>query len=40
MRPHCQSDFEAEFVAEALLTWTVAGEGFDEIYEVIQKILK
>ena len=40
VRPHCQSDFEAEFVAEALLTWTVAGEGFDEIYEVIQKILK
>lgn len=40
VRPLCQSDFEAEFVAEALLTWTVAGEGFDEIYQVIQKILK
>jgi AcrR family transcriptional regulator len=34
----CQSEFEAEFIAEALLTWTVAGEGFDEIYLVIQKI--
>ena len=34
----CQSEFEAEFIAEALLTWTVAGEGFDEIYRVIQKI--
>ena len=40
VRPFCQSDFEAEFVAEALLTWTVAGEGFDEIYQVIRKILK
>ena len=39
MRPLCQNDFEAEFVAEALLTWTVAGEGFDEIYQVIRKIL-
>ena len=35
----CQSEFEAEFVAEAVLTWTVAGEGFEEIYKVIQKIL-
>lgn len=37
--PFCQSEFEAEFVAEAVLTWTVAGEGFDEIYKVIRKIL-
>lgn len=37
--PFCQREFEAEFIAEALLTWTVAGEGFDEIYFVIQKIL-
>ena len=36
----CENDFEAEFIAEALLTWTVAGEGFDEIYAVIRKILK
>ena len=34
----CQSEFEAEFIAEALLTWTVAGEGFGEIYRVLQKI--
>ena len=38
LRGCCQSDFEAEFVAESLLTWTVAGESFDEIYEVIRKI--
>ena len=36
----CENDFEAEFIAEALLTWTVAGEGFDEIYAVIRKIFK
>lgn len=40
LQPYCESDFEAEFVAEALLTWTVAGEGFDEIYCVIQKIFR
>ena len=36
----CESEFEAEFIAESLLTWTVAGEGFEEIYCVIQKIFK
>lgn len=36
----CQNEFEAEFIAEALLTWTVAGEGFEEIYQVIRKILE
>ncbi|MBR6555689.1 MAG: TetR/AcrR family transcriptional regulator [Clostridia bacterium] len=40
LQPFCQSEFEAEFVAEAVLTWTVAGEGFDAIYQVIQKILR
>ena len=32
-------EFTCEFIVEALLTWTVAGEGFDEIYQVIRKIL-
>lgn len=36
----CHSEFEAEFIAEALLTWTVAGEGFEEINRVIQKIVQ
>ena len=40
LRSFCQSDFEAEFAAEALLTWTVEGEGFDEIYHVMKKIFK
>ena len=38
LQPFCQSEFESEFAAEALLTWTVAGEGFEEIYQVMQKL--
>ena len=34
-----KSDFEAEFIAEALLTWTVAGKGFEEIYTILEKLL-
>ena len=40
LRPFCQSDFEAEFVAEALLTWTVAGEGVDAICQVLLKLFR
>lgn len=40
LRRFCNNDFESEFIAEALLTWTVAGEGFEEIYQVIQKIVE
>ena len=35
----CAADFTAEFVAEAMLTWTVAGKGFEEIYAIIEKII-
>ena len=38
LRKFCESDFAAEFVAEALLTWTTAGKPFDEIYGMIGKI--
>ena len=37
LRKFCSSDFAAEFVAEALLTWTMAGKTFDEIYCMIGK---
>jgi len=37
--PFCQSEFEAEFLAEALLTWTAAGKGFEEIFTIIKKLL-
>ena len=38
MRKFTDSDFAAEFVAEALLTWSMAGKSFDEIYGMIDKI--
>ena len=33
----CQSEFAAEFVAENLLTWSMAGKTFDELYETMKK---
>ena len=38
LRKFCSSDFSSEFIAEALLTWTMAGKGFDEIYGMIDKL--
>lgn len=34
------ASFLAEYIAEALLTWTVQGKGFDEQFEIIGKLLK
>lgn len=34
----CGDEFSALFIAESLLTWTMAGRSFDEIYGVIDKI--
>ncbi len=33
-------DFTSEFIAEALVTWTTSGKSFDEIYSVIEKLIK
>ncbi len=38
LRKFCADDFTAEFLAESLLVWTIAGKSFDEIYGVIQKL--
>lgn len=38
LRKFCGSDFTAEFIAEALLTWTMAGKTFDKIYGMVQKL--
>lgn len=38
LRKFCCDDFTAEFVAEALLTWTTAGKPFNEIYGILQKL--
>ena len=39
VRKFCCSDFAADFIAEALLTWTMAGKSFDEIYDMIDKLI-
>ena len=38
LRKFCSGDFAAEFIAEALLTWTMAGKTFEEIYGMIGKL--
>ena len=38
LRKFCGSDFAAEFIAEALLTWTMDGKPFDEIYGMIDSL--
>ena len=38
-RPLCENDFTADFSAEAMLTWTVAGIPFDQLYVLLKKIM-
>jgi len=38
IRRFCRDDFTAEFIAEAMLTWIVAGKSFDELSKVLQRI--
>ena len=38
VRKFCRDDFTAEFIAEALLTWTVAGKDFDELKGILLRI--
>ena len=40
VRKFCESDFAAAFIAEALLTWTMAGTDFDEVYQLLEKLFK
>ena len=35
----CQDPFLAQFVAESLLTWSMAGKSFSEIHEILKKLL-
>lgn len=43
MRPICReldnADFACEFIAESMLSWTMAGKDFDSIYDIIKKII-
>jgi len=34
----CTDSFAAEFIAEALLTWTMAGKDFDAVWGMLQKL--
>ena len=36
---YCESAFLAEFIAEALLTWTMAGKEIEDIFAIIKKLL-
>ena len=38
LRKFCSSEFSADFIAEALLTWTMAGKNFDDIFGIIEKL--
>lgn len=37
---YCSSGFTADFIAESLLTWSMAGKSFDDIYEIVKKLFK
>ena len=39
LRKFCADDFTAQFAAEALLTWTVAGKTAQELLPMIRKLL-
>ena len=38
LRSLCNDDFTADFVAEAMLTWTIQQEPFDRLLSVFQKL--
>jgi len=38
LRKFCESDFAAEFIAESLLTWTMAGKSLDEICALLDRL--
>ena len=38
LQKFCKSGFSADFIAESLLTWTMAGTDFDTLYGVIGKL--
>lgn len=38
LRKFCTDDFTADFIAEAMLTWTVGGKSFEELSDVLKRI--
>ena len=39
VRKFCPDDFSAEFVYEAMLTWTIAGKSLEEISALVTKLM-
>ena len=39
LRKFCSSDFAAEFLAEALLTWTMAGKPFEVLFDTMEPLV-
>ena len=39
LRKFCADDFTAEFLAESMLAWTMNGKEFQQLYQVISKLL-
>ena len=39
IRRFCRDDFTAEFISEAMLTWTVAGKNFEDLSRILQNVL-
>lgn len=38
LRKFCSDDFTAEFIAEAILTWTAGGKSFDELSAIVKRL--
>jgi len=38
LQKFCSSEFASEFIAEAVLIWSMAGKSFDDIYGIIGKL--
>ena len=38
LQKFCKDDFSSEFIAESLLTWSMSGKSFDDIYGIIDKL--
>ena len=38
LQKFCDCDFTTQFIAESLLTWSMAGKSFDTIYEILKKL--
>lgn len=39
LRKFCDRDFTADFIAESMLVWTMNGKEFEQLYEIIKKLL-